>query len=297
MELRHLKYFTVIAEELSFSRASRRLFISQPALSRQIKDLENELETALFLRQSDGLKLTEAGILFLEQAQDILQRSQVAIETIKGQYTPGQESLCIGYIPTILHSFLGKALHRFGKTYPHVNVQLQEMPPSEQVKELRAGNIDIAFMGNPPDELEAEFNVQCVKKVEIVALLPSHHRLAQEESISLAELAQEKFIGMSEKTFPGRNYRICDTCKQVGFTPKIQSFADSHASMIALVAAGQGVAIMPEEASTLPHPQVVFILLHQPRYYARSTAVWRKEIPSKSLEQFLAILLIINSDE
>ncbi|BAY22089.1 transcriptional regulator LysR family protein [Calothrix sp. NIES-2100] len=290
MELRHLKYFVTVAEELNFSRAAVRLFISQPALSRQIKNLEDELGVVLFVRQSDGLILTQAGQFFLAQAKNILNRSHVAVQTLKTDYTNTLEPLVIGYIPTILQTFLGQTLHRFGHTYPEVAVRLQEMPPAAQVRALREGAIDIAFMGNPPDELDEEFTVKCVKKVQIVALLPDNHRLAQESSINLAELASEKFIGMSEDTFPGRNDRIRGVCDEAGFTPNLHLFADSHASMITLVAAGQGVAIMPNEAQALPHPQVVFMPLHHPIYYARSTAMWRKETPTKSLDKYLKIL-------
>jgi LysR family transcriptional regulator, benzoate and cis,cis-muconate-responsive activator of ben and cat genes len=290
MELRHLKYFVTVAEELSFSRAAVRLYISQPALSRQIKNLEDELSIALFLRQPDGLILTEAGKYFLEQAKDILNRSHVAVQTLKAHYTNTHEPLVIGYIPTILQSFLGQTLHRFGLAYPEVAVRFQEMPPSEQVRALRNGLIDIAFMGNPPDELDEEFTVKCVKKVPIAALLPDTHPLAAQSSINLASLASEKFIGMSEELFPGRNARIRDVCRCAGFMPNLYLFADSHASMIALVAAGQGVAIMPNEAQALPHPQVVFMPLQHPIYYARSTAVWRKETPTKSLDKYLKIL-------
>ncbi len=106
----------------------------------------------------------------------------------------------------------------------------------------------------------------------------------------LAELASEKFIGISEETFPGRNDRIRGTCQCAGFTPNLHLFADSHASMIALVATGQGVAVMPQEAEALPHPQVMFMPLHHPLDYARSTAVWRKETPGKSLDKYLQIL-------
>jgi LysR family transcriptional regulator, benzoate and cis,cis-muconate-responsive activator of ben and cat genes len=290
MELRHLKYFVAVAEELSFSRAAVRLYISQPALSRQIKNLEDELSVVLFLRQSDGLKLTEAGKIFLEYAKDILQRSDVAVQSIQAHYANTDTPLVIGYIPTILHSFLGEALHKFKLVYAQVPIRFQEMPPSEQVNALRNRAIDIAFMGNPPDELEEEFIVKCVKKVLIDSLLPDTHPLANQPSINLMELAAEKFIGICEATFPGRNARIRDTCHKAGFMPNLHLFADSHASMIALVAAGQGVAIMPREAEALPHPRVVFMPLHHPIDYARSTAIWRKEIPAKSLNKFLDIL-------
>ncbi|MBD2571183.1 LysR family transcriptional regulator [Anabaena lutea] len=290
MELRHLKYFIAVAENLNFSRAATQLYISQPALSRQIKNLEDELTVILFIRQSDGLKLTEAGKFFLEQAKDILNRSNIAIQTIKNNYANTNDPLVVGYIPTILESFLGEALHRFGVTYPDIAVRFQEMFPSDQVKALWNRTIDIAFMGNPPDDLEPEFIVKCVKEVIIDALLPDTHTLASLPSINLIKLASEKFIGMSEETFPGRNDRIRDTCQKAGFIPNIHLFADSHASMIALVASGQGVAVMPREASALPHPKVVFMPLHHPIYYARSTAVWRKERPSQSLDKFLKIL-------
>jgi len=290
MELRHLRYFVTVAEELNFSRAALRLHISQPALSRQIKNLEDELSVMLFLRQSDGLTLTEAGKFFIEQAKDILHRTHVAVQTIKTHYTNTSEPLVIGYIPTILQTFLGQTLKRFGIAYPEVAVRLQEMPPSEQVRALRNGAIDIALMGNPPDELEADFTVKCIKKVPSAAVLPDTHPLADKSSIKLAELASEKFIGMSEETFPGRSDPLRDTCRCAGFIPNLHLFADSHASMIALVAAGQGVAVMPQEAEALPHPQVVFMPLHHPIYYARSTAVWRKETPYKSLDKYLKIL-------
>lgn len=291
MELRHLKYFIAAAEELNLSRAAIGLYISQPALSRQIKSLEDELKVSLFIRQSDGLKLTDAGKMFLEQAKDILNRSQVAVQSVQSCYSKTSEVVTVGYIPTVLETFLGETLKQFGAAYPQVTIRLHEMSPSAQVKALRKRQIDIAFMGNPPDELEEEFTVQCIKKVPIAALLPDTHPLANRTSIDLMELACEKFIGMSEETFPGRNDRIRNTCNSAGFTPKFHRFADSHASMIALVSAGQGVAVMPNEAAALPHTNVVFMPLHNPIHYARSTAVWRQEAPTKSLEQFIKILV------
>ncbi|MEG3440109.1 LysR family transcriptional regulator [Pannus brasiliensis CCIBt3594] len=291
MELRHLKYFVAVAEEGSFSRAAVRLYLSQPALSRQIKHLEAELSVTLFLRRSDGLQLTEAGNFFLEQAREIVSRSDLAVQTTRERYTEAEKPVAIGYIPTILCSFLGSALHRFGLAHPRIAIDLREMSPGEQVKALREGAIDIAFMGNPPDELEEEFIVKCIKSVPIAALLSDAHRLAGHSSIDLRELSGEPFIGMSAETFPGRNDRIVDTCRQAGFTPDLSLLADSHASMIALVGARRGVAVMPIEAEALPHPNVRFVALHHPLYYARSTAVWRKELPARSLKRFLGILL------
>ncbi|MBE8988227.1 LysR family transcriptional regulator [Nostoc sp. LEGE 12450] len=279
-----------VAQELNFSRAAVRLYISQPALSRQIKNLEDELGIVLFLRQSDGLALTEGGKFFLEQAKDILNRSHVAVQTIKTHYSNTDEPLVIGYFPTILQSLLGETLHCFKLAYPQIAIRFHEMSPGEQVRALREGAIDIAFIGNPPDELREEFTVKCVKKLPIVALLPDTHPLAHQDSIDLAELTTEKFIGMSEEKYPKRNNRIRDHCLCAGFMPNLHLFADSHSSIIALVAAGQGVSVMPKEGASLPHSKVVFMPLHHPIRYGRSTAVWRKETPAKSLEKYLKIL-------
>lgn len=170
MELRHLKYFLTVAEELNFNRAAVRLYISQSALSYQIKNLEAELGVVLFIRQSDDLILTEAGSFFIEQAKDILNRSQVAVQTFETQSINTDEPLVVGYIPTILQTFLGQTLYRFGCEYPEIAVRLQEMSPAEQVRALRDGAIDIAFMSNPPDEIEAEFTVKRLQKVLIAAV-------------------------------------------------------------------------------------------------------------------------------
>ncbi|NCO74703.1 MAG: LysR family transcriptional regulator [Cyanobacteria bacterium] len=291
MELKPLRYFITVAEELNFSRASVKMYVSQPALSRQIKSLEQELDVVLFLRESDGLKLTPAGVFFLNQAKDILHRTETAIKTTQTLYSKSEKPVIIAYIPTILQGFLGSLLHDFGHNYPQILITLKELSPSDQVEALRNNKIDIAFMGNPPEQLEEEFIIKTVKEVLIRAVLPEKHPLANNTSIDLAQLTSEKFIGMSEDTFPGRNDRIIDTCRCANFEPNLHLFADSHASMIALVGAKQGVAVMPSEAESLPHPQVIFMPLHNPKYYARSTAVYRKETPDKSLAKFLAILL------
>lgn len=290
MELRQLRYFVAVAEDSNFSRAATRLYISQPALSRQIKNLEDELGSTLFLRQADGLKLTEAGYFFLEQAKEILKQSQTTIEILQSRYKQVEQPLRIGYIPSTLKSILGDALNRFGPVYPQIPLRLKEMCPTEQVKALREGTIDIAFIGNAPSELEAEFEVQCVKCVPVNAVLQETHQFADRASIQLNELSKDKFVGVSEETFPKRNEYIRDVCRRAGFTPDISISADTLGSMLALVAAGQGVALIPSEAASLPHTQVVFVPLSPP-CFARSTAMWRKEPLNPSLKHFLKVLL------
>lgn len=174
------------------------------------------------------------------------------MQTLLARYGTTDKALVIGYIPMILESFLGEALHLFGLAHPQVAVQIHEMSPAEQVKSLRAEAIDVAFIGNSPSELDAEFSVQCVERVPCSAILPINHRFADLDSIHLSKLADEKFIGVSEETFPRRNDYICDLCRCNGFEVNLHRSASSSASMIALIAVGQGVALIPSEAKALP---------------------------------------------
>ena len=265
MELRHLRYFVTVAEELNFNRASARLRVSQPALSRQIKDLEEEIGVELFIRSSSGLRLTSAGETFLAHARDILRRSADSIKAMQVFGKPGIESITLGYIPTALPSFLTGALREFSNRYPKVAVHLRELAPQEQLDDLREGKIDVAFIGNPCPELSREFALTIVKRIPLSVALPDNHLLAKRRAAELNELSDEDFIGLVENRFPGRNDFICKTCQQAGFTPRITIHADSLSSMLALVAAGKGVALLPSEVENLPHTRCVFVRLKRCR--------------------------------
>src|SRR6185503_14597818 len=159
MELRHLRYFVTVAEELNISRASARLRISQPAVSRQLRDLEEELRVALFNREKHGLKLTPAGQAFLAHARDLLRRSGEAVKQMAAFNEQARETLTVGYIAPILSSTLTPALRSFSQAHPQAEIALREMSPAEQVKALRADRIDLALLGNPCAELDREFTI------------------------------------------------------------------------------------------------------------------------------------------
>src|SRR6266700_337732 len=157
MELRHLRYFVTVAEELNVSRASARLRISQPAVSRQLRDLEEELRVELFRREKSGLKLTPAGETFLAHASDLLRRSGDAVKQMESFGKRAQEIVTVGYIAPVLASVLTPALRRFSQQHSDAEVALREMPPGEQPRALREGRIDLALIGNPCPEVEREF--------------------------------------------------------------------------------------------------------------------------------------------
>ena len=288
VELRHLRYFVTAAEELNISRASARLRVSQPAVSRQIHDLEDELGVALFTRGTGGLSLTDAGESYLAHARDILRKSREATDHMSAFRSQPVKKLTVGYIAPALASILTPALRSFASQHAETEIVLQEMSPQDQVKALRAGLIDFALPGNPCPELGREFEVVMLLRVPFQAVLPDDHPLAERKRIGLAELREETFIGFDEGSFPGRNASICEACQQAGFTPRVRLRVGSLTALVALVAAGKGVTLAPSEVDRSPHPRAVFVALKPPVPSVASAAVYRKGEKSADLRELLA---------
>jgi DNA-binding transcriptional LysR family regulator len=287
MELRHLRYFVTVAEELNVSRASALLRISQPAVSRQLRDLEDELGVKLFARDKLKLRLTPAGEAFLAHARDLLRRSNDAAKEMATFRPQAARKITVGYIAPVLTSTLTPALRTFGHKNPDVDVVLREMTPGEQEKALRNGQIDLALAGNPWPELANEFEVVVLDQIPFEAVLPDNHLLALRKRIALAELGDETFIGFDEDQFPGRNDVICAVCQQAGFTPRLRYRVESLTALLAKVATGAGVTLTPREVGQLPHPGAVLVPLKPPMPSVKSAAVFRKGEPKPALLDFM----------
>jgi DNA-binding transcriptional LysR family regulator len=282
MELRHLRYFVTVAEELNVSRASARLGISQPAVSRQLRDLEEELGVDLFHRGNSKLKLTAAGEVFLAHARDLLRRSNDAARELAAFRPQARRTLNVGYIAPVLAT-LTPVLRIFSQKDPEMEIVLHEMPPGEQVQALRDRQIDLALPGNPCPELANEFELVLLEQIPFEAVLPDNHLLALRKRIALAELNEETFIGFDEARFPGRNDMICRACQEVGFTPRLLHRVESLSALLAKVAAGGGVTLAPREVGQLPHRGAVFIPLKPPFPSVASAAVFRKGEPKPAV--------------
>jgi DNA-binding transcriptional LysR family regulator len=250
VELRHLRYFVTAAEELNISRASARLRVSQPAVSRQIHEATAHMST--FRKQS-------------------------------------MKKLTVGYIAPALANILTPALRRFERNNAETEIVLKEMTPDEQVKALRDGRIDLALPGNPCSELGKEFQVTVLRRIPFHAVLPDNHLFANRKRIALSELKDETFVGFSENIFPGRNASICAACQQAGFTPRIRHQMESLSALLAMVAAGRGVTLAPAEVSQLPHPQAVFVALKPPAASVASAAAFRNGDKNEALLELLAL--------
>lgn len=264
MELRHLRYFVAVAEELNMTRAAARLYMTQPALSRQIKELEKSVDVELVLRSSTGLTLTPAGREFLPQAREILERSTQAKLSMRQHSQCRKSSLSIGYIAPALGSFLGEALQVFAQRHPQIEVRLSELTPAKQVEALRSGLLDVALLGHACPDLARDLDLVAVRHIPLQVVLPKAHALAHLKKLDLGALAQENFIGFSPEVFPGRNEVLREAARRHGFTPKIAHEADGLMSALALVGSGLGVGLMPDEVAQLPHPNAVFVPLKAP---------------------------------
>ncbi|MHA3774588.1 LysR substrate-binding domain-containing protein [Verrucomicrobiota bacterium sgz303538] len=297
MELRHLRYFTAVAEEASFTRAAARLHVTQPALSRQIRDLEEELGVELIIRgTSGGTVLSPAGKAFLPDAHRILELSSEAALNVRKFAECRQHALAIGYIAPALGSFLATSLQVFGQRHPQVKVSLYELSPAKQIDALKQGKLDIALIGHACPELEREFDLFSIRSVPICAVLPEGHRFAKSEEVSIRDLVGERFIGLAEESFPGRNDFIRDVCRQAGFNVEFAAEADGLTSALAMIGAGIGITLMPDEVADLPHRHVVFRALTDPAvhidFHAAVCLGEKRPIVRSILEEFRANVAI-----
>ncbi len=288
MELRHLRYFVMVAEEGSVSRAAARLHVSQPAVSRQLRDLEGEFGVVLFDRKHDGLALTEDGSTALSHAREVLRQAAVFAETMRSLGgSEGRAGLRIGYIPTALPGFLAEGMRRFRQSHAHICVQIFEMTPREQEDALRDGEIDLALLGHASPALKKAFRHKPIRKVPMAAALPEGHRLAHRKGIDLAELEGETFLSLHEKHFPGRPELMRTVFAKAGIAPRVSLKVDGLSELLAQVGTGGGVALIPADAAVLPHAGVRLVELRRPRTVLVSSAVWRRERETDELAEFV----------
>jgi DNA-binding transcriptional LysR family regulator len=285
MELRHLRYFVAVAEEMHFGRAAQRLHIVQPALSKQISALERELGLLLFSRTKRSVAFTPAGEAFYQEARDILARVDRASELTRLTASGALGTLDIGFASPVMWSVLQPILRKQREAFPGVHLHLRELHSAPQMRMLREGKLNAGFVRARGDDELLEFRPVC--REAIVVVLPEQHRLAREERVDLAELADERFILVSRNTAPGFFADCLDLCQSYGFSPVVVEEGNSPAALYGMVAAGLGVSLGPESASVVPWRGVTF--KHVTNASSVEFAVaYRRDDKSKALASFLA---------
>lgn len=288
IELRHLRYFIAVAEELHFGRAADRLHIAQPPLSQQIRQLEQELGFQLFYRTKRSVVLTEAGQVFLVECRRLLRQLDQAVE-LGRQVSRGERGqLVIGFVGSAAYNVLPGLLRSFRAQVPDVDLELHELTTDQQLPWLRENRLDLGFV-RPPIE-ESEFNLMTILQEPLVAAVPETHPLAQQAQISLKSLATEAFILFPRPLAPGLYDQIISLCQQGGFSPHVVQEAIQMQTIVSLVAAEMGIAIVPISLHHLQRTGVVYKPLVEPTPKAEIALIWKKNDSSPTVQQFLTVV-------
>ncbi|PHJ65970.1 LysR family transcriptional regulator [Nostoc linckia z18] len=292
MELRHLRYFIAVAEELHFSKAAERLHIAQPPLSQQIQQLEAQLGVELFHRKTKRqVQLTEAGQVFLQEAYQLLAQLQKAIELTQkiGRGEKGQ--LRIGFTSLVTYNLLPLILRQFREQFSEVELILQELTTTEQERSLQESRIHIGF-AHPPLE-DNTLNQKCIQQEALIVALAETHPLAERENISVSSLVNENFIMFPRHLGSGLYDQIVSLCQQVNFSPKVTQEAIQMQTIIGLVSAGMGIAIVPSSLQNLQRNGVVYRSFEEKTPLVETAIVWREEDITPVLRKFLQVVMSI----
>jgi len=244
MELRHLRYFVAVAEEQNVTRAAARLHVSQPPLSRQIRDLEHELAVALFEHGAKAVRVTEAGKVFLNEARAVLQRADEAVQMVKAVANGQRGEINVGYAPSLTVEILPRALRFFQEANPGVRVQLHDLSTQEMLRGLRDRNLNVALMIQTSAKVLAGLTFEALRRYALCVAAHPAHSLARARTVSLEQVANERLIGYTLADYPEYHLLLATLFAPLKRLPQIAEEHDSSTSLIAAVEAGRGVALV-----------------------------------------------------
>lgn len=300
MDLRQLRQFVAVAEHLHFGRAAQALSMAQPPLSRTISALERELGVALFERSKRKVLLTGAGRALWPEAKSVLAAAARLADTARGAAAGEQGELALSFVSIVDYSFLPDLLRRFTRRYPGVRVDLREATTDVQLAELRAGRGDCGILLGPVvvDEHDRVGAVQIgaglayralLSESMVLALPAAHVRAGQGAPIALKTVAGEAFICSPRHVAPRLYDAIIGACAAAGFSPRIVQEAIQMQTIISLVSAGMGVALVPESIMSLKRPGVIYRRVRGARPLLEIGLAWRDDNPSAVLGNFVAL--------
>jgi DNA-binding transcriptional LysR family regulator len=285
LDLRLLRSFVIVAEELHFTRAAERLGIAQPPLSQQIRRIEDKVGYPLFSRGTRRVELTEAGRSLLVTARRLLDQTSSGIEAARRAGRGEVGRLRIGFPTSIALTALPAIIRSYRNAYPDVDLELRELSTTPQYEALEVGSIDIGFLREPrPSETIAS---ETIFTESFVAVLPLNHPLSQRKQVPLAALASEKFILFPRTAGPEFYDHITQLCRNAGFEPRVTQEASEWHTIVALVSAGFGVSLAPASINRLQVDDVIYKSIS--RLSARTAVVmcWRRDGSEPPRDRFL----------
>ncbi len=287
MELRHLRYFVTVAEELHFGRAAVRLHMAQPPLSQQIRQLETEIKVQLFERTHRRVELTPAGQVFLKEAYSIL-------DSVEGAVTRAQRAsrgewgwFGVGFVGSANYDVLPTILRQFRERYPEVELALQELVGDEQEQALRENRIHVGFTRS--STLEEGLVLEALFHESLLLAVPSAHRLANCDTVSLRDLATEPFILFQHSLPSSYGSYLLRVCEEAGFTPRTVQVVGEIQTALSLVCAGIGVTLVPSSVQKFQREGAVYKPLSEPAPTIGLMLAYRENDASPILPHFLQI--------
>ncbi len=285
MELRHLRYFLVLAEELNFGRAADRLHIAQPSLSQQIRQLETELQTELFDRTMRPIRLTNAGQLLLGDAYGLLSEVEATARDVKRAGRGEVGRLRIGYCYGGLYDLVLSLLRRLRCAWPDAQMVIHQLPEREQLRALRARRVDIV-LGRVTEPLTPDVIVRPLRDEKLIAILPVCHPLARDNEVKLSDLRDEPFVMFPRRLEPVVFDNYIHACRNAGFTLRLEHEVSDAQTQALAIAGGLGVGLSGEHLA-LRFPELVYRPVKPSFTVAKIAALWPESCIPGTLEPFL----------
>ncbi len=288
--IHELECFIAVSEELNFSRAAARLHMSQPPLTRQVQSLEEKLGVRLLDRNTRTVSLTPAGALYLEDARQILTRLDSAADTARRAVTGEVARLRLAFVGALMDQGLIRLLQAFRETHPHCQIHLTDLPPAEQLEALRAGRVDGAFIGAEPRRKGRDLATVVWKREPLLVALPEAHTLAKNKTLSLSQLKAEGWVMVSRSAAPAFRQQFETLCTQAKFRPRVVQESDRVAAVLTMVAAAQGISLLPEAMSRLVGKGVAFRQVHGQKLTLDHAFAWRIDEGQEALTDLVKLL-------
>jgi DNA-binding transcriptional LysR family regulator len=287
MELRHLRYFAAVAEAENVSRAALKLHVSQPALSRQIRDLEDDLGFPLLKRTAKSVRLTEAGRSFLVESRAVLQRAEDAVKTARAIATGGRGELHLGYAPSPTARILPPTLRAFQASLPNVRVKLHDLSTEEMLAGLRQGKLQIALLVRPTPAMLRGFRFEELIRDPVRLAVPRGHPFARLRSIPLARAATEPWVALSREDYPEYHEFLAALFSKTKTKPRLVEEYESTPSLVSAVESGRGLAMAPQTLACSFGPRLKLIPFSPAPEPLVIGAAWLKTGLSAAAERLL----------
>lgn len=288
MELRHLRYFMAVAEEMHFGRAAQKLYVVQPAVSKQIAALERELGFELFSRTKRRVELTPAGAAFVPEIRDILARIDRAVEHARDAAKGYVGNLAVGFIGPAMDSVLPRILPMYRERYPEVRISLDELTTAAQLTRLRDGSLDIGLLRLPIDDTQVE--VRPILAERMVIALHENDPLTQKPAVEMTDVVSAPFVMIPRSEEAGLHDTTVALCRMAGFSPTVVQEARGLHSLLGLVAAGMGVTLVPESVENLARAGVVYRPIADSHARLELAVAWPVKSVSRPAELLLEML-------